>query len=98
MSTAAEPVTAIAPPPNTMEVARSMCVLDETGDSRIQWDPGNPEEVAKAQFRFEELTKKGYLAYKVNKKGDRGEVDPSVQPERRAHHLTQPNGRRLACA
>jgi len=83
MSTAAEPLIAIASPPNTMEVVRSMCVLDETGDSRIQWDPSNPEEVAKAQLRFEELTKKGYLAYKVNKKGDRGEVilafDPSAE-------------------
>jgi hypothetical protein len=64
-------------------VSRSLCVLDSSGDSRIQWDQSNPEEVAKAQLRFDELKKLGYLAYKVNKRGDKGEVidkfDPSAE-------------------
>jgi hypothetical protein len=57
-----------------------LCVLDATGDSRIQWDTTNPEEVAKAQARFEEFKAKRYLAYKVNKKGDRGEVIDQFDP------------------
>lgn len=58
----------------------NLCVLDDTGDSRIQWDPASPEEVAKAQLRFDELKRKGYLAYKVNKRGDRGEVLQAFDP------------------
>ncbi len=52
----------------------TLCVLDESGDSRMQWDKDKPEEIAKAQARFEELKKLGYLAYSVTKKGDRGTV------------------------
>lgn len=61
----------------------SLCVLDETGDTRMQWDRNNPEEVAKAEARFKELKAKGFMAYKVNKKGEAGEVitafDPSAE-------------------
>lgn len=57
-----------------------LCVLDASGDTRMQWDPNNPEEVAKAQARFNELVKQGYLAYSVNKKGDRGTVMASFDP------------------
>ena len=65
----------------TLEISRgSLCVLDDTGDSRIQWDPSNLEEVAKAEARFEELKAKRYLAYKVNAKGDRGEVIDKFDP------------------
>jgi acetyl-CoA carboxylase beta subunit len=51
-----------------------LCLLDESGDSRMQWDKNDPVQVAKAQARFDELKAKGYLAYSVNKKGDMGEV------------------------
>jgi hypothetical protein len=58
-------------------------VLDDTGDTRMQWDRSNPAEVAKAEARFNDLKAKGFLAYKVNKKGDMGEVlsafDPSAE-------------------
>jgi len=61
-----------------------LIMLDKTGDSRMQWDRDNPEEVTKAEARFKELKGKGYLAYSVGKKGDReGEVinkfDPSLE-------------------
>ena len=40
-----------------METAKlkpyTLCVLDETGDTRMQWDKDKPEEeIAKAQARF----------------------------------------------
>jgi len=59
----------------------TLCILDGTGDSRVQWNPDNPAEVAKAEARFNELTKAGYLAYSVNKKGDRGEVMKTFNPK-----------------
>jgi hypothetical protein len=49
-------------------------VLDKSGDVRVQWDRSNPEEIAKAQATFKQYRAEGYLAYKVNKKGDAGEV------------------------
>lgn len=60
-----------------------LCTMDETGDSPMQWDKNNPEQVAKARGRFDDLIKQGYLGYKVNAKGDKGSVlsafDPSAE-------------------
>ena len=60
-----------------------LCLLDESGDSRMQWDKNDPAQVAKAEARFKELKAKGYMGYRVNKKGDMGEVlaafDPSAE-------------------
>jgi hypothetical protein len=65
----------------TMELEPyTLCVLDESGDTRMQWDKDKPEEIAKAQARFEELKKQGYLAYAVTKKGDRGTVIDKFDP------------------
>lgn len=63
-----------------------MAVIDESGDDRIQWDPKDPEQVGKARQRFEDLTKpysqggKGYMAYRVNKRGGEGEVITAFDP------------------
>lgn len=73
MSTLAVPETALVP-------LGSLCILDDSGDSRIQWDRNNPAEVAKAQAKFDELKAKGYLAYRVNRKGDAGEVLDAFDP------------------
>lgn len=58
----------------------SLCVMDESGDTRMQWNSDKPEEVAKAEARFKELRAKGYLAYTVNKKGDQGVVIDKFDP------------------
>ena len=57
-----------------------LCALDDTGDTRLQWDQNAPEEVVKAKARFDELKKKGYLAYSVNAKGDQGVVLKDFDP------------------
>jgi hypothetical protein len=61
----------------------SLCILDDSGDSRIQWDRNSSEQVKAAQARFDELKAKRYLAYKVDAKGGQGEVidkfDPSAE-------------------
>jgi hypothetical protein len=55
-------------------------VLDKTGDSPMQWDRSNPEEVAKAEQHFNDLRSKGYFAYKVDAQGGRGEVITKFDP------------------
>lgn len=64
-------------------VTHEMAVLDETGDTKLIWDEDNQDEVDAAKDMFDKLKKKGYLAYSVNKKGDKGEVlskfDASVE-------------------
>jgi hypothetical protein len=37
-------------------------VMDRTGDSRHSFNPNNAEELAKAEQRFYELTKVGFIA------------------------------------
>lgn len=66
-----------------MEVAtqvNELCVMDRTGDTRMQWDPADPAQVGKARARFDELKKKGYAAYTVNAKGNKGTVIDNFDP------------------
>jgi len=49
-------------------------VMGAEGDTRIMWNPENDAEVANAKRTFDDLKKKGYNAYAVKKKGDKGEV------------------------
>ncbi len=58
-----------------------LMVLDRTGDTRLQWSRKNVDEVAAARKRFDEYKAKGYLAYKVNKAGDQGEVLQAFDPD-----------------
>lgn len=61
-----------------------MRVLDRTGDTKIKWDPAYPEEVKNARKTFDDMRKKGYMAYSVDKKdAGKGELltkfDPAVK-------------------
>lgn len=61
-------------------MTNSLAVLDHTGDTRIEWDPEKPDEVAAARKMFDELKEKRYLAYRVTR-GDRDLIrkfDPSA--------------------
>jgi len=51
-----------------------LVILDTTGDTKIIWDSENDDEIEAAKETFKKLTKKGYLAFKVKKGGDKGEV------------------------
>ena len=59
---------------------RELIVLDATGDTKIIWDPDKSDEVETARATFNNLKKKGYLAYKVDRKGDKGEVIREFDP------------------
>lgn len=60
-----------------------LAILDSSGDTRLQWDPGNSSEVKHARDQFDSFRKKGYAAFKVSKSGGQGEqidsFDPNVQ-------------------
>lgn len=52
----------------------AMAVLDATGDTKNMWDRNNPDEVAAAKAMFNNLVnEKKYVAFKVDKKGEKGE-------------------------
>jgi hypothetical protein len=59
--------------------------MDSTGDSRIIWDPSNPDEVAAARKHYDDLIAKGYQAFSVRPggKGEKGEkvmrFDPTLE-------------------
>lgn len=61
-----------------------MSTLDSSGDTKSTWDSDNPAEVAAAKATFDELTKKGYSAFRVNKKGDQGELMREFDPNAEA--------------
>jgi hypothetical protein len=55
-------------------VQHELIVMDESGDTKIVWDPDKSDEVDNAKRTFSEMKKKGYIAYKVDRKGEKGEV------------------------
>jgi len=52
------------------------------GDTKIVWNPAQPDEVANAHATFERLVGRRYRAFSVDKSGERGELvdvfDPKV--------------------
>lgn len=59
-----------------------MAVMDRTGDTKIIWSRDNADEVANARRTFDDLTKKGYTAFRVEgKDGRQGEKMTTFDPE-----------------
>ncbi len=58
-----------------------LAVLNETGDTKLLWDPNNPDEVEAALATFKRLRAKGFIAYKVQPGGDRGEIMREFDPQ-----------------
>lgn len=56
------------------DTKHELIVLDRTGDTKIIWDSTKQVEVDNAKKQFDELKKKGYMAYSVKKNGDKGEL------------------------
>lgn len=57
-----------------------MWELDDTGDTRIQWDPGDADQVAAAKKKFADLKARGYRAFAVKKSGSPGELLDEFDP------------------
>jgi len=66
-----------------IEVTSTLHLMDSTGDTRIEWDPTKPDEVKMARKAFDEAKKKKYLTYKVDRRGNQGELlrefDPAAE-------------------
>lgn len=51
----------------------TLAILDKrAGDITVGWDPNSPDEIENAQATFDDLTKKGHLAYVMTKDGKKG--------------------------
>lgn len=74
-----------------LEVNSTMFVMTkENGDKRLQWSRKKPDEIDAARTRFDELKRRGYLAYKVNASGGQGEVLDAFDPNEQRIIMTPP--------
>jgi hypothetical protein len=65
-----------------MSDVMEMEILDPTGHVTVRWDPDDKAEVATARQTFDEMTKKGYQAFRRGeKKGERGERLTTFDPK-----------------
>jgi hypothetical protein len=53
----------------------------DAGDLSIRWSRDNTAEIAAAKATFDAMKAKGYVAYKTNSSGDRGEVIRTFDPQ-----------------
>lgn len=53
--------------------ASIMHVLDDTGDTKLMWNPRDKDEVKTAKRTFRELSEKGFRAFRVDASGGQGE-------------------------
>jgi hypothetical protein len=59
-----------------------MAILDGSGDTKIIWNSDNEDEVENAKRTFYNLVKeKKYLAFSVDKKGEKGEQVKTFDPD-----------------
>ena len=73
-------------PTETPEEGEGPCVIiahdSRLGDKRIRWKPGDSDSLAKAKAFFDERIKRGFLAYKIGRKGvTKGEVIREFDPK-----------------
>lgn len=62
------------------KVMHELAIMDHTGDTKLIWDPDKADEVDHARDTFNRMKKKGYMAYKVDRKGEKGEVMREFDP------------------
>lgn len=69
--------------PTLAPEACEMRIMGKPGDTKVIWDPSRPAEVDAARKQFNELRRKGYVAFKGKKDGSKGkkitEFDPKAQ-------------------
>jgi hypothetical protein len=60
-----------------------MDIMDQTGHTKVSWDPDDKESVKVAKETFIEMLKKGYKAFTVDRSEKKGqqikEFDPSIK-------------------
>lgn len=43
----------------------TLTILDSKGDTKLTWEPNDPDSVKEAKKRFDDLKKQGYSAFAV---------------------------------
>jgi hypothetical protein len=56
-------------------------IMDRSGDVKKIWDPTKEVEVEDARMSFDNLTKKGYRAFRTDAAGKEGELMKTFDPE-----------------
>lgn len=67
-----------------------MEVLGSTGHLEFAWDKHDLESVRAIGDRFAELKKKGFIAFKMNEDGSKGEQVDAFDPEAGRYLLSPP--------
>jgi hypothetical protein len=60
-------------------MTHELAIMDRSGDLKLTWNPNNPAEVEACRKNFEEMRRKGYMAYKLIGR-EKGEVLHSFDP------------------
>ena len=68
----------------------TLCVMNQTGDTKTVWDKNNRDEVEQAKKTFDDLKAKGYLAYSVQPDGKKGQIMHSFDPNEEKVILSPP--------
>jgi hypothetical protein len=63
------------------DMTHTMRVMGIEGDTKLIWDSDNEIEVETARDTFNKLTKKGFKAFAVRKKGEQGEMVTEFDPD-----------------
>ena len=59
-----------------------MQIMDaQYGHKNEVWDPNNGDEVETAQNTFDDLRAKGYIAFRVDRAGEKAEIMTEFDPE-----------------
>lgn len=58
-----------------------LSVMGRRGDTKVIWSANNPDEVANARRTFEDLRKKGFMAYSVEEGGAAGRQITEFAPD-----------------
>jgi long-subunit fatty acid transport protein len=48
-----------------------MATMNSSGDLKTMWNSEKPAEVDAARAQFQSMKARGYMAYRVNRKGDK---------------------------
>ena len=55
-------------------------IMNESGDTKVQWNPTNEDEIEVAEEMFDKLKSKGHLSYEVKKDGSKGKLLKKFKP------------------
>lgn len=67
-------------PEKKEETMGQMAVMGRSGDLTVKWNPQNPWETEDAKQEFYRLKKEGYLSFKLDKDGKKGEMINDFDP------------------